>query len=194
MLKKSPGTYRPKLALLLGLVLLALTAASSASGQPIARVGTMHHNGTIVFDDWKFKEEISNGLPVHEIGTEISNGFLHVALYAESGCEGAMLPLWTANGTPLRVASLAYEGPVFLVERTPFATLFRCRDDGCEDLADDPWEVAACGRLGIHSCTCTVTTYDHIAVYGPDYCTRRLEESEDENLEDFVYPEFIDPS
>ncbi len=192
---KTPDNARPVIALTLAVFLaLALATASLASGQASAQVGMLHPDGTITLDKWKFKEEISNGLPVAEIDSEISNGLIYVGLYAKGGCHSVLLPLWDSTGALLAGSGGGTSGPLFLHEGEPVALSTNCKNDGCEDLSFPGYTSARCEREFPSPCTCVVRSINGGKdIKGPQYCQGLWALLSTWSLADYLWPIYIQP-
>ncbi len=176
------------------LLLFVLTAASFSGAQPSAQVGTIQPDGSIVLDKWKFKPEISNGLPVFDITTEISNGLLSVVLQAKDGCHAVHLSLLDSTGTPIEESAPSLSGGIFVQEDRSTALVSNCEDDGCEEFATQPWIEAKCRRLYPWPCTCVVTTSgDQVHIEGPEFCKRPFANLVQWSLSDYIWFQFINP-
>lgn len=174
-----------------------LTAATAATAQPYAEIGRIQADGTISYHSWKFRAEIPNEFIVHDVYTEMSDGFAWVVLADPEGCKGARLLLWTADGplvdftedpsgwdvdVPVIVRELPEINPIF----------FSCEDNGCAAIADEPWEEWRCVKPSGSACDCLViTSGDIYTLWGEEYCKSAFRLPEFWKLEDFLRPSFI---
>ncbi|MET0552979.1 MAG: hypothetical protein ABW221_08075 [Vicinamibacteria bacterium] len=165
--------------------LLALAAASDAFAGESALVGRLKQDGTIEIDKGRFLPGFPDGTPVATIEATPAAGGPRLTRASSDGC--------LAETTVLRVAATAAaDGSrgLWAVDWHPIQ-LKRCYDDGCQAEFDHGAWDAKCEDISTFTCVCVRRNFDQVIIETQGYCKRFQTLVDVWDLDDWVFPQFV---